>query len=293
MFSREEFGSQFELLDGGRLLIQERWIKLFARHGLKSFADFMSTDKGKRRGQRAGRVRMRMCLTNDGKTEVFYMKRHDRPRLVRRVLGYLGLAKNQSHGRKELENIFHLKAAGLATLTAAAAGEAGPKTGSFIITEELSGYKSLHDFFEGLSKQDDKSYVQRTKQELVKALAEYVRKLHAGGMNHRDLYLCHFFVRPEEPSRTLTLLDLQRVQKRPRVRRHGKVKDLAALEFSAQQVGLGKTDKMRFRLGYFAVDKSKQLSWRQRLLLGSVSRKVDRIRRHDRKIQSKYPGQGY
>jgi len=66
--------------------------------------------------------------------------------------------------------------------------------------------------------------------EAVRAAADVARRLHAGGLVHRDLYLCHLFV--PEGRAEVTLIDLARVTKTTSRRR--RVKDLAALLHSAR-----------------------------------------------------------
>ncbi|NIA06585.1 MAG: hypothetical protein GWP14_02940 [Actinobacteria bacterium] len=282
MFRNGEFGPQLVLLDQGRLLVQQRWIELLIREGLGSFQDFMSTDKGEILGQRADRVRMRIKLDSPEGKKVFYLKRYDRSGWIRRLLMALGVC-SRSRGRRELNNIYRLQKAGLATLVAAAAGESGVNEGSFILVEELSGYQPLHEFLESFLAESDRTEMLRGKRELAKALAKYVRRLHAAGMDHRDLYLCHFFLRPEEPVQSLRLIDLQRIKRSWGLRqRHGFIKDLAALNYSADHSGISRTDRLRFALEYFG---TRRPDLRQRLFLRAVVRKTRKIGRHHRKTQ--------
>ena len=274
------------VLDQGRLLVQKRWAQLFSQNGLLSFQDFMTTQKGEILGQRANRVRMRIELDSPEGQKVFYLKRYHRPRWLASLAATLGLVAN-SKGRRELTNISHLQEAGLPTVVAAAVGEAGTRDGSFILLEELSGYQPLHEFLDDFLAEPRRPDVLPGKWELIRALAQYVRRLHAAGMDHRDLYLCHFFLRPEQPAQSLRLIDLQRIKKSRCLRQqHGFVKDLAALNYSADHPKISRTDRLRFVLAYLG---HRQLAWRDRMLLRAVSSKTRRIRRHDRKIQTNNP----
>ena len=282
MFRNGEFGQQFVLLDQGRLLVQQRWIELLSREGLESFRDFMSTDKGQILGQRADRVRMRIELDNAEGKKVFYLKRYNRSGWIRRLFMALGVC-SRSKGRRELTNICRMQKASLATLVAAAVGESGVNEGSFILVEELSGYQPLHEFMASFLAEPDQTEILRGKRELVRALAKYIKRLHAAGLDHRDLYLCHFFLRPEEPSQSLRLIDLQRVRRSWGLQqRHGFIKDIAAMNYSADHSGITRTDRLRFVLEYF---ETRRLNLRQRLFLRAVVRKTQRISRHDRKMQ--------
>ena len=91
---------------------------------------------------------------------------------------------------------------------------------------------------------------------LICRLADTVRRFHAAGYNHRDLYCCHFFVK--EPVRgefEVRLIDLQRVQHRRRFRRRWLVKDLAQLAWSAPRDQIKCTHKMAFIRQYLGVRK--------------------------------------
>ena len=92
------------------------------------------------------------------------------------------------------------------------------------------------------------------KRALIRRVAEMTAALHANGLNHRDLYICHFLLQrtwtgPDQPLH-LYLIDLHRVQMRRRVPRRWQVKDLAALYFSALHIGLTRHDLFRFMRSY-------------------------------------------
>ena len=82
-------------------------------------------------------------------------------------------------------------------------------------------------------------------------------QLHRNGINHRDLYICHFLLKQAEfdaltdvNDLQLYLIDLHRVQIRKRVPRRWLVKDLAALYFSSMDLGLTQRDFFRFIRDY-------------------------------------------
>ncbi|MHC4938355.1 MAG: lipopolysaccharide kinase InaA family protein [Planctomycetota bacterium] len=66
----------------------------------------------------------------------------------------------------------------------------------------------------------------------VRAAADIARRLHAGGLVHKDLYLCHLFV--PKGKHEVTLIDLARVTRT--TSRRLRVKDLAALLHSAKDL---------------------------------------------------------
>lgn len=113
----------------------------------------------------------------------------------------------------------------------------------------------------------------------ARVLPALVRRLHAAGVNHRDLYLGHILV---DPSADLWLVDLGRAERRRRVPRHRVVKDLAALDFSTPQRVASDWSRLRFLMSY-----TERLLPRRKLraLARAVRRKSARMRRHaERKI---------
>jgi len=278
VFRNGEFGPQFVVLDKGRLLVRKSWLELFERTHLLGFRNFMNTRTGEILGERDDRERMRMELDSPEGKRVFYLKRYQKSSPLRLLWILLGVC-SRSHGRQELVNIARMQKAGLFTLTAAAAGEAGRTEGSFVLLEELRGFQPLDDFLAGPCRPRTLSDTR----ELIRALAQYVRKLHQAGIDHRDLYLCHFFVRPEDPARTLRLIDLQRIKRSWGLRqRHGFIKDLSAMNYSAEQTGVSRADRLRFILAYFG---TRHPDFWQRFFLRAVIRKTGKIHRRVLKKQ--------
>jgi len=121
---------------------------------------------------------------------------------------------------------------------------------SFLITEELKDTISLEDFFL-LGKHKGLSFVQRNN--LLNSVANITRKLHQNGINHRDLYLCHYHVdiHTDFNEINLFLIDLHRAQIRSKVPERWLVKDIGGLYHSAIQFGITERDCYRFLMTYF------------------------------------------
>ncbi len=122
---------------------------------------------------------------------------------------------------------------------------------SFIVTRELADCISLEDYCaDWLRKPPPPSHKRR----LIRRLAHITRTLHENGVNHRDYYLCHFLLQQpwdgSEAGLHLFLIDLHRVQQRARTPQRWRVKDLAALYFSALHCGLSRRDLLRFVRDY-------------------------------------------
>ncbi len=152
--------------------------------------------------------------------------------------------------RNEWQAIQRLTGLGVETMQTVAYGEAGmnPATRrSFVVTRELESTISLEDYCADWVREPPPA---PAKWVLIDRVAEMTAALHANGMNHRDLYICHFLLQqpwagPDEPLH-LYLIDLHRMQFRDRVPHRWLVKDLAALYFSALHIGLTRRDLYRF-----------------------------------------------
>src|SRR5690606_24501395 len=156
---------------------------------------------------------------------------------------------------QEWRAIQRLHEVGVPTMTAVAYGERGsnPATQhSFIVTEELAPTISLEDFSLDWTKQPPPV---RLKHALIAEVARMTGAMHRAGVNHRDCYICHFLLHTDRPvtpeDLKLSVIDLHRAQTRARIPRRWRDKDLAALYFSALDIGLTRRDKLRFLRGYF------------------------------------------
>lgn len=146
----------------------------------------------------------------------------------------------------ELRAIRRLEALDVPTMTAVAFVDHGglpPTRHSAIVTAELNDTISLED----LVLTSPPAFA--LKRKLVHRLAAICRTMHAGGLNHRDLYICHFHLARqtvEEAVPTLYVIDLHRAQLRARTPRRWIVKDIGGLFFSAFDAGLSRHDVLTF-----------------------------------------------
>ncbi len=120
---------------------------------------------------------------------------------------------------------------------------------SFIITESLEPNISIEEAFnaKGLKKISASEKIK-----LIKKIANICRTLHSNGLNHRDLYLCHFLIDKNfDLDKPIYLIDLHRAQKRYTVPSRWLVKDIGALFHSVIQFGMTERDCYRFLMVYF------------------------------------------
>jgi heptose I phosphotransferase len=173
---------------------------------------------------------------------------------------------------QEWTAIDRLRLAGVPSMTAVAYGERGsnPATQhSFIITEELAPTISLEDYCLDWRKKPPQPALKRA---LIAEVARMTGTMHRAGVNHRDCYICHFLLHTDTPvtprKLRLSLIDLHRAQTRDRTPLRWRNKDLAALYFSALDIGLTRCDKLRFLRSYFRTplrailrDEARLLAW--------------------------------
>lgn len=185
---------------------------------------------------------------------------------------------------QEWTAIRRLTEAGVPTMTAVAFGERGLNPAaqhSFIVTEELAPTVSLEDF--SLDWRSNPP-TPRLKRALIRRVAEMVGAMHRAGVNHRDCYICHFLLHTDKAVSAddfrLSLIDLHRAQTRERVPRRWRDKDLAALYFSALDIGLTRRDLLRFLKDYFRRplrdtlrDEARLLGWLERKAAKLYARK--------------------
>jgi heptose I phosphotransferase len=121
---------------------------------------------------------------------------------------------------------------------------------SFVITRDLGDIVSLEDFCSDWATQPPPAVLRH---KLIAAVADIARRLHDNGLNHRDFYICHFCLdraQLDDGKILLYLIDLHRVGIRAATPRTARMKDLAALYFSALDAGLTRRDCLRFMWRY-------------------------------------------
>lgn len=202
---------------------------------------------------RALEGRRTLCTSFNGRD--YFVKIH-------RGIGWGEIAKNLLllkapvlGAAQEWKAIEAVTAAGVSTMTAVALGERGKNPArqhSFIITEALVPTISLEDYCRDWPDNPPDPALKRA---LIRRVADMVGRMHRAGINHRDCYLVHFLLHTDPPPSPsdlrLSVIDLHRAQIRPQVPLRWRNKDLAALYFSALNIGLTQRDKLRFLKVYF------------------------------------------
>jgi len=178
----------------------------------------------------------------------------------------------------EARGIRLLEGAGIATVPLVAVG--GLADGrSFVITEDLTGFRPADKLIaEGVASFES----------LLGATAEMAARLHNAGLHHRDLYLCHFFVRADGGAAGgMRLIDAARVRALPGflTRRRWIVKDLAQFWYSAQVLGVDEGERERWLARYSEMREGR---FREGFP-GAIRRKAGAIARHDARLKVSQP----
>ncbi len=194
-------------------------------------------------------------FVKDGKG--YFVKAH-------RAVGWKEILKNLLSLRlpvlgaqNEVRAIQRLQQLQIDTMTLVGFGKRGVPPAwleSFVITEELTKVVSLEAYCKPWRVERPKP---RVKLALIRKVAGVARRLHRHGLNHRDFYLCHFFLDLSSVSTQdgvdglkVYLIDLHRMQVRQRTPLRWVVKDLAGLLFSSMEIGLTRRDLFRFMKWY-------------------------------------------
>lgn len=142
---------------------------------------------------------------------------------------------------------------------------------SFIVTRELADTVKLDAYLRSNLHKKHISFSEKVA--LIEEVARIARTIHQHGINHRDLYLCHFLLRQElmpihsfGKKPIIHLVDLHRAQMRKKVPVRWLVKDIGSIYFSAMGLGLSQLDIYRFMMAYFSEPLRKIICEKKRLL---------------------------
>lgn len=162
----------------------------------------------------------------------------------------ISLKKPVIGAKNEWNAIKCLQALGLDTMDPAGFGAYGwipAHIRSFVITKELTDTESLEDLFL------NESVSFGLRRRLLRRVATMARTLHENGVNHQDLYICHFLLDQgtiDDELPRLYLIDLHRAQIRNTLPNRWRIKDVAALFFSSFDTGIRRHDIFRFMMLY-------------------------------------------
>lgn len=255
-------------MNSDKLVLDEPWRSLWA--GKDPFVAVEALE-GEVFRELEGRRTLRTEVAGRG----YFVKIHHGIGWAEMLKNLLSLRLPVLGAQNEWRAIQRLRELGVDSMRAVAYGQRGhnpARRRSFLVTEELAPTVSLEDYSLDWAVRPPPV---RLKRVLITRVAEMARRMHAGGVNHRDFYICHFLLHLDPPPTAerlrLSLIDLHRAQVRARTPRRWRDKDLAALYFSALDIGLTSRDLLRFVAAYFARPLRHVLSEETALLSGLAS----------------------
>lgn len=219
------------------------------------------------------RHRSRVCFRLEPGGPMVYLKRYTHTPVLRQLANWF------DHRRRCCTSVYD----GHRTEELDAVGVAVPRTlaygyewdglferRSFIMILEIPNAVSLEEQLPACMTDFSPSMAQQRKA-FIRQIAEFVRRFHATGCRHRDLYLCHFFLDREGQ---LHMIDLHRVFKPILLSGRFRMKDIAQLYYSSPGRLISRADRLRFYLYY---RQKKKLTWYDKSFINQVKRKARKI----------------
>jgi hypothetical protein len=147
---------------------------------------------------------------------------------------------------------------------------------SFVIFDDLAGYTPADKLIERGAPFDM----------MIEPAADLAAKLHAAGLHHRDLYLCHFMAKMDGAAVDLKLIDTTRVRRLPRwFCRRWLVKDLAQFWYSTLNLPITDAQRSAWLEKYASAGQLSDTASLRR----AIERKARSIARHDRRLHRDRP----
>ena len=265
------------------MIINREFGSLLQENGLDDFDAMMKFDKGEVVKQKnKNRSTIRFCLIDKGRSVSVFLKRYRFSLISEFVKNSFFFFRTYS-AIHEWRSILAFNASNLPTMTPIAVGirrRIPLWNESFLLTQGIPHTKTLE--------QELKNYFQppldrirvKRKRLVISKLAELTQRMHKEGFKHQDFYLCHILINlstPDDP--LLYVVDLHRVRRNKKIKKSRQIKDLAALNYSASQQLISKTDRLRFMKDY------DPMLANNLVFLKKIVKKTEQIRNHDKKNQ--------
>ena len=213
----------------------------------------------------------RVYLTGlDGQPIECYIKHCTAIPLREKIKCFFQLKRWNFDSINEWNALLRFHELGLNTMIPIAAGSL-PDGSNCLLTLGLTGCVRASDFFA------DENVESLTRSKVITAIANATAKMHNSGMTHQDLYMVHFFIRPDEDY-AVYMIDLQRVIFKSPPGRRWHVKDLGQLIFAATKLltELEMTQLLDMYLDKCTIERIKEPSF-----MRAVAAKAAKITKHD------------
>ncbi len=173
--------------------IAAEWQRVFEFNGLRSFEDFWRLEAkwfeepNQRRGGWSGVARCELKHPN-GETLRLFLKRQENH--ITRTFAHP--IRGLPTFIREFESIMRYRRLGIPTLTPVyfAVRCSRPNRRAILITEELTGFRSLEEF-----SRDWKAISVITRRAMARAVARLLRQIHSHHLSHNCFYPKHVFLR--------------------------------------------------------------------------------------------------
>lgn len=235
-------------LDRGRVLAAAEEVALLTRLGLDTLDGALRFTGGTVARTAGPRVTRRI----ETPAGALYLKAHSAVPTWQRF-AFLGRGAT-SPARREWEAMEDMRRAGFDVPEPVAFGEDisifGCPPRSFLLMREVPGLP-LDRFLADGFPDPHHAGPRRSRDAVLRDVSGMIRRLHATGFYHKDLYCCHLMVTRDPRWGRPYFIDLQRVERGQPPRRRWLVKDLAALHLSAP-AGVTRADRLRFLLNYLS-----------------------------------------
>lgn len=274
----------------GGMRVDPRHVELLRDAGLSTYDDVMASNAGASMGKpglASYRERIRLTLGEGDAAETVYLKRYRRPPLREQLRRMWEFKFRRGSAEREMHFARHLGLLGIHTMRRIAFGSrmrGWLEQSGFGITGQVPG-ESLETLVDRWSSDPSAVPNPSERRDVIEQLAKVAFRLHGNGLFHRDLYLCHIFLsRRDDGGIVLSLIDLGRMIRAGIRRGRWRIKDLAALAYSAPSPLVTRADRVRFLYHYARWEGCRHhaaVRKRTRDLIASIDVRVSRIARHD------------
>ncbi len=209
-----------------------------------------------------------------------FLKRYDSPPLLSQLKNWWCHHRRISYGFSEVDAARKLTAAGISTPKIISYGwQCGTlfEKRSFCITEKIPNAESLERKLPDCFCNPHTTKTLKLRRDFIARLAAFVRKFHATGLRHRDLYFSHIFY---SNNGRFHLIDLTRIFNPLILTERYRIKDIAQLYYSAPRQHFSRTDRLRFYLEYTGQSK---LTGKDKVFIRKVVNKTQRMAWHNAK----------
>jgi heptose I phosphotransferase len=222
-----------------------------------------------------GRSTARVVLHKTDRPLAVYLKRHYKLPWPSRLAALIDPSGRHSPASAEWTHLERVRALGIPVPEVVAAGERiGPGTDltSFLMVAELTDCEPLNESLPQLADRLEAKAFERLKRIVIEELARMTANLHAASVFHKDLYLCHFFLDPDQvetagQASRIVLIDLHRLAEHRLWPDWWRWKDLGQLLYSTAGVaGITNRDRLRFWKCYRRLVGIKRSRWQARMI---------------------------